>query len=128
MNLINLQITEFSQLIFLVFFFLCSFYAVWCLITFIADLNKFRLRMSDLDIEIETSRHGIPNKRDRVNGLKRWLPPRKRAHQRLTDYAFDLRRVTREVEEQEESKKREEQKQREEEEARGRIKLREWDF
>ena len=128
MSFVNLQINGLEQLVFIVFFFLCSFYAVWCLIIFIADLNKFRLKLSDLGIEVETERYSIPAKRDKVNGLKRWLPPRKRAHQKLTEYAFDLRRVVREIEEQEASKKQEEKKLREEEEARGRIKLREWDF
>lgn len=128
MNFINLQITELSQLVFLVFFFFCTFYAVWCLIVFIADLNKLRLHLSDLGIEVETERYGIPAKRDKVNGLKRWLPPRKQMHQRLTDYAFDLRRITREIDEQLASKQEQEKKLREEEEARGHIKLREWDF
>jgi hypothetical protein len=121
MDLINLQITELSQLVFLVFFFFCAFFIIWCVITSIGDFNKFRLRLSDLDIDFKAERISIPARRDLVNRLKRWLPPRKRLHQNLTDYAFDLRRVVREIEEQEESKRREE------EEASGQIKMRDWD-
>jgi hypothetical protein len=126
--MIDLQITEVSQLVFLFFFFMCVIWVVYCLISFINELNKQRLHLSDLDIELQSEQLDIPLRKGRVTYLRRKVPEAKGIHRKLDEYALELRDLDEQIEEAENEKRGMEQKRREEEEARGRIKLREWDF
>lgn len=126
--MINLQITEVSQLVFLFFFFMCVIWVVYCLVSFINELNKQRLRLSDLDFELQTEQLDIPLRKGRVTYLRRKVPESKLTHRQLDEYALELRDLESQLDEAENEKKLMAQKRREEEEAKGRIKLREWDF
>ncbi len=126
--MIDLQITEVSQLVFLFFFFLCVIWVIYSLLSFINELNKQRLRLSDLDIELQTEQLDIPLRKGRVTYLRRKVPEAKGVHRKLDEYALALRDLDSQIEEAENDKKEREQKLREEQEAKGRIKLRDWDF
>jgi len=126
--MIDLQIKEVSQLVFLFFFFMCVIWVIYCLLSFITEFNKQRLRLSDLELELETEQLDIPLRKGRVTYLRRTVPESKGTHRKLDEYALELRDLDSQIEEEEENKKQVEQKRREEEEAKGRIKLREWDF
>ncbi|MGY8827040.1 MAG: hypothetical protein ACKVJG_24505 [Candidatus Latescibacterota bacterium] len=90
------------------------------------DLNKQRRRLSDIELELEAEQLDIPLRKGRVTYLRRKVPESKGTYRNLDVYAIELRDIDGQLEK--ENKKQMEQKSREEEEAKGRIKLREWDF
>jgi hypothetical protein len=92
------------------------------------DLNKQRLRLSDIELELEAEQLDIPLRKGRVTYLRRKVPESKGTYRNLDVYAIELRDIDGQLEKEKGNKKQMEQKSREEEEAKGRIKLREWDF
>ncbi len=126
--MIDLQITEISQLVFLFFFFVCVLFLVYVLLAFIAELNKLRMRLSNIEMELETAQLDLPPRRGRVSFLKKEVPSAKRVHQHLNEYSAELSAITQKIEEGEREESEEQKRRHEDREVKVSIKQREWDF
>lgn len=89
-----------GEIVFLIFFFLSAFLVIHACLNLIAHHGNLRLRMAEVNAEIELLRPHIPEKRERITELKDGLPELKRQRQKMADYYRKLVNLLNEVEAQ----------------------------
>ena len=98
--MLGLTVEQIGQLAFIVFFFVSAFLVIHALLTLITQSGQLKLRLTELGAELESVRPSLPDKRRRVDGLRRHLPGLKRERQQMADYYAKLTSTLRQHEEQ----------------------------
>lgn len=99
--MVDLTLVQIGELFFLVFFFLSTFLVIRAIMTFITQRANLKLRVTEIDAELELLRPRLPDIRDRVTLLRHELPRLNRERQRIADYQYKLRQLERDVQERE---------------------------
>ncbi|MBT4501720.1 MAG: hypothetical protein HOC74_28580 [Gemmatimonadetes bacterium] len=104
-----------GEIVFLIFFFLSAFLVIHACLNLIAHHGNLKLRMAEVNAEIDLLRPHIPEKRERVTELKTGLPALKRQRQKMADYYRKLVNLLNEAEEQQKEDEGKEGKEKEQE-------------
>jgi hypothetical protein len=87
-----------GEIVFLIFFFLSAFLVIHACLNLIAHHGNLKLRIAEVNAEIDLLRPHIPEKRERITELKTSLPGLKRQRQKMADYYRKLVNLLNEVE------------------------------
>jgi len=106
--MVEFSLAEIGEIVFLIFFFLSAFLVIHAVLNLIAHHGRLKLRIAEVNAELELLRPHIPEKKEHLTELKNRLPLLKRERQRMADYYRKLVTLLNEAEAQ---KKDEEGKQ-----------------
>jgi len=113
-----------GEIVFLIFFFLSAFLVIHACLNLIAHHGNLKLRMAEVNAEIDLLRPHIPEKRERITELKDSLPALKRQRQKMADYYRKMVNLLNEAETQQKEEEGEEEEKKQEKGAKLRTEIR----
>jgi len=113
-----------GEIVFLIFFFLSAFLVIHACLNLIAHHGNLKLRMAEVNAEIDLLRPHIPEKRERITELKDSLPALKRQRQKMADYYRKMVNLLNEAETQQKEEEGEEEGKKQEKGAKLRTEIR----